>query len=262
MIRTGVVGAMGKMGQEVVKTVISDPELELVCAVDKFETGKNVYGNVNIESDILKAIEINKPDVVVDFTQPSVIFENAKIYLKNKVKTVIGTTGLSSDQISELKELSKKYDTGCLIAPNFALGAVLMMMFSKMAAKYFNNAEIIELHHNQKKDAPSGTAIKTAEMMAEINPDFKQKNAPETEIIKGARGAEYNNTKNEGKINIHSIRMPGFIASQEVIFGANGQTLTIRHDTQNRECFMSGVTLGIKHVYKNNDFIFGLENIL
>lgn len=261
MIRTGVTGALGKMGQEVVKTIINDPMLQLVCAIDKFETGKNVYDNVAIESDIVKSIEVNKPDVIVDFTQPSSIFENAKIYLENKVKPVIGTTGLTSDQVEILKELSNKNNTGCFIAPNFAIGAVLMMMFGQTAAKYFNNAEIIELHHNQKKDAPSGTAIRTAQMMSSVNSNMQLGNIQDTELIKGARGALYQEN-NKGNINIHSVRMPGFVASQEVIFGANGQTLTIKHDTSNRECFMSGVQLAVKHVYENNDFVVGLENIL
>lgn len=257
LIKVGVTGALGRMGQEVVKAVVKDDETALVCAIDKLETGKNVFENINIESDIVKSIEANKPDVIVDFTEPSVVFENAKLYLKNKVKPVIGTTGLTDEQIEELKKLSTENNTGCLIAPNFATGAVLMMMFAKMAAKYFNNAEIIELHHNQKKDAPSGTAIKTAKMMAEANSDFKMGNIKDTELIQGARGAE-----SFGNINIHSVRMPGFVASQEVIFGANGQVLTIKHDTSNRECFMPGVILAIKHVYKENDFVFGLENIL
>lgn len=257
LIKVGVTGALGRMGQEVVKAVVKDDETALVCAIDKLETGKNVFENINIESDIVKSIEVNKPDVIVDFTEPSVVFENAKLYLKNKVKPVIGTTGLTDKQIEELRKLSTENNTGCLIAPNFATGAVLMMMFAKMAAKYFNNAEIIELHHNQKKDAPSGTAIKTAKMMAEANSDFKMGNIKDTELIQGARGAE-----SFGNINIHSVRMPGFVASQEVIFGANGQVLTIKHDTSNRECFMPGVILAIKHVYKENDFVFGLENIL
>ena len=257
LIKVGVTGALGRMGQEVVKAVVKDDETALVCAIDKLETGKNVFENINIESDIVKSIEVNKPDVIVDFTEPSVVFENAKLYLKNKVKPVIGTTGLTDEQIEELKKLSTENNTGCLIAPNFATGAVLMMMFAKMAAKYFNNAEIIELHHNQKKDAPSGTAIKTAKMMAEANSDFKMGNIKDMELIQGARGAE-----SFGNINIHSVRMPGFVASQEVIFGANGQVLTIKHDTSNRECFMPGVILAIKHVYKENDFVFGLENIL
>lgn len=262
-IKAGVVGAMGRMGKEVVKTILNDPEIDLACAVDKFGAGEKITDNVSVTDNIENAIKTSKPDIMVDFTQPSVIFENAKIYLKNNVIPVIGTTGLSDSQIEELKNLSKENNTGCLIAPNFAIGAVLMMMFSKTAAKYFNNAEIIELHHNQKKDAPSGTAIKTAQMMAAVNPNMQNGNIKDTELIQGARGALYNNSENKGNINIHSVRMPGFVASQEVIFGALGQTLTIKHDTSNRECFMSGVILSIKHMYNNkNEFIFGLENIL
>ena len=265
MIKVGVTGALGKMGTEVIKAVIDNSEkkgeMSLVMAVDKFRTGENVYGDVVIESDLVKAIEASKPDIVVDFTQPSVVFENAKIYLNAKVKPVIGTTGLSTEQIGELKELSKKNDTGCFIAPNFTTGAVLMMMFSKMAAKYFDNAEIIEFHHNQKKDAPSGTAIKTAQMMAEANSDFAKGNVPETELIQGARGGNFNEN-GKGNIHIHAVRMPGFVASQEVIFGGPGQTLKLRHDSINRECYMGGVELAIKHVYDNNDFTYGLENIL
>ncbi len=256
MIKVGVTGALGRMGGEVIRAVAGDNELELVSAVDKFKTGENI-GSISVEQDIVKSIEAHKPDVIVDFTEPASVFENAKICIRNKVKPVIGTTGLSDSQVEELKKLSEEFNTGCLIAPNFATGAVLMMMFAKTAAKYFNNAEIIELHHNQKKDAPSGTAIKTAKMMAEVNDNFQSGNIDDTELIKGARGA----VSNSG-IHIHSIRTPGFIASQEVIFGANGQVLTIRHDTQNRECFMPGVLLAVKYIYKNNNFIFGLENIL
>ena len=152
--------------------------------------------------------------------------------------------------------MSKKQDTGILIAPNFSVGAVLMMKFAALASKYFKNAEIIEYHHNQKKDAPSGTAIKTASMMAENNDNFKYGNCPETETIQGSRGGNYET------IQIHSIRMPGFMASQEVIFGSDGQTLKIRHDSTNRECYMSGVMMAVKHLYSNNKFIYGLENIL
>ncbi len=264
MIKVAVVGAKGKMGTEVVKTVINNSETKkemvLVCAVDKFGVGENIWENVVIEGDIKKALEISKPDVVVDFTQPSMVFENTKTYLELGIKPVIGTTGLNGAQIEELKKLSKEKNTGCFIAPNFTIGAVLMMMFSKMAAKYFDNAEIIEFHHNQKKDAPSGTAVKTAQMMAEVNSDLAKGNVPDTELIKGSRGGTFN--ENGGNIHIHSVRMPGFVASQEVILGAVGQTLTIRHDSINRECYMSGVELAIKHVFENNEFIYGLENIL
>ena len=170
---------------------------------------------------------------------------------------VIGTTGLSDTQIEELKNLSKEKNVACLIAPNFSTGAVLMMKFAQMASKYFNNAEIIELHHNQKKDAPSGTAVKTAQLMAEVNENFATGNCPEKETIEGSRGGvAYNN------IHIHSVRMPGYIASQEVLFGANGQVMSIRHDSMNRECYMSGVLLATRYVNENNEFIYGLDNIM
>lgn len=261
MIKVGVVGANGKMGTQVVKTVISEPELELACAIDKFGEGQNVYQNVVIEGDLKKSLLANKPDVVVDFTQPSVIFENIKTYMELKVKAVIGTTGLSNEQLDEIKKMSQENSTGIIIAPNFSIGAILMMEFAARASKYFSNAEIIEFHHNQKKDAPSGTSIKTAQLMMQNNDNFKLGNCAEVETIKGARGGEYQED-DKGNIQIHAVRMPGFVASQEVIFGADGQTLKIHHDTINRECYMSGVVLAIKHISKYNEFIYGLENIL
>jgi len=264
MIKVCVVGALGKMGREVVKAVINAEDTELTAAVDICGNGQDIgslvqgkNNNIYVEADYLNAIKTKKPDIVIDFTQPSAIFEHTSNYIKNKVKSVIGTTGLNDNQIKELKELSKENNTGCLIAPNFSTGAVLLMMFSKMAAKYFSNAEIIELHHNQKKDAPSGTAIKTAKMMAEINSDFMKGNCPETELIKGARGA---NT--DSNIHIHSVRMPGYIASQEVILGSQGQILTMRHDTMERSCYMDGVLLALRYLNDNNTFIYGLDNIM
>lgn len=261
MIKVGVVGAKGKMGSEVVKLAINDPELELAMTVDKFNVGEKIHNNIVIKDDLLKALCEDKPDIVVDFTQPSVIFENIKIYQQTKTKAVIGTTGLTKEQINLIKEESKKNNTGIIIAPNFSLGAILMMKFSQMAAKYFSNAEIIEYHHNQKKDAPSGTSIKTAELMLEANDNFKLGNCIETETIKGSRGGCFEEN-GKGNIQIHSLRMPGFVASQEVVFGSSGQILKIHHDTINRECYMSGVKLAVEHLYKNNKFIYGLENIL
>ena len=257
MIKVGVVGALGKMGKEVVKAVLEAEDTTLVMAVDVVGEGTVIANDVKIESDLKQAIQTKKPDVIIDFTQPATIFEHVSLYMNEKVKSVIGTTGLSETQINELKELSKENNTGCLIAPNFSTGAVLMMMFAKQAAKYFNNAEIIELHHNQKKDAPSGTAVKTAQLMAESNPDFTLGNCPETELIKGSRGGTA-----DANIHIHSVRMPGYIASQEVIFGASGQIFKIKHDTMERSCYMAGVLLATRHVYANNDFIYGLDNIM
>ena len=249
MIKVAVCGALGKMGQEVVQAVTECPDTELVAKIDI--ASSEMYHHIE------DAARVTDIDVLVDFTQPKSIFENAKYCLNNGIKIVIGTTGLTDEQIEELKKLSQEKNTGCLIAPNFSTGAVLMMMFAKQASKYFDNAEIIELHHNQKKDAPSGTAIKTASMMAEVKDDFTKGNCPETETIEGARGGNaYSN------IHIHSVRMPGYIASQEVIFGSSGQIMTIRHDSMDRKCYMQGVLLAVKHVAKNNDFIYGLDNIM
>ena len=169
MIRVLVVGACGKMGREVVKAVTSQENMSLVGAVDLVNVGLDIGSivlnkelGVNISSNLEKTIEESQPDVAIDFTQPSVIFNNAKTFINNGVRPVIGTTGLSDEQVSELKVLCEQKQVSTLIAPNFTIGAVLMMMFAKKAAQYFDNAEIIELHHNKKKDAPSGTAVKTA----------------------------------------------------------------------------------------------------
>ena len=248
MINIAVCGANGKMGQEVIKAVQTAEDMTLVARIDinngQFATIKDAVESVNI-------------DILIDFTQPQSVYENALFCLTNNINIVIGTTGLSDTQIDELKKLSESAKTGCFIAPNFSTGAVLMMKFAQTAAKYFNNAEIIELHHNQKKDAPSGTAVKTAAMMAGVNENFATGNCAETETIKGARGADsYNN------IHIHSVRMPGFMASQEVIFGSNGQTLRIRHDSTDRECYMPGVLLAVRYVSEHKSFVYGLDNIL
>ena len=248
MINIAVCGANGKMGQEVIKAVNEQDNMTLVAKIDinngEFVTIKDAKDSVNI-------------DILIDFTQPKSIYENALYCLNNGINIVVGTTGLSDAQISELNDLSSKNNLGCFIAPNFSTGAVLMMKFAQMAAKYFGNAEIIELHHNQKKDAPSGTAIKTARMMADVNESFAQGNCQETETIEGARGADsYNN------LHIHSIRMPGFMASQEVLFGSSGQTLSIRHDSTDRKCYMPGIIMAVNYIYKNKKFVYGLENIL
>ena len=248
MIKVAVCGKKKKMGREVVNAVNNADDMELTAKIDIIDGEYDSIEKAHNEKDI---------DILIDFTQPKSIYENALYCLNNKINIVIGTTGLSDAQLKELEDLSNKNKTACFIAPNFSTGAVLMMMFSKMAAKYFNNAEIIELHHNQKKDAPSGTAIKTAQLMAESNANFATGNCAETETITGSRGGtSYNN------IHIHSVRMPGFMASQEVIFGAMGQTLKIRHDSTNRECYMDGVLLAVRYAFDKGGFTYGLDNIL
>lgn len=248
MIKVAVCGAYGKMGKEVCAAVEADSSMKLAAKID-------------ITGDAYRTIEEASQscefDVLVDFTQPKSIYENAKYCLRNGIKIVIGTTGLKDDEIAFLEKLSKDNLTGCLIAPNFSTGAVLMMKFSQMAAKYFDNAEIIELHHNQKKDAPSGTAIKTALMMSQAKETFKKDNCAETETIEGSRGGT-----SYADIQIHSVRMPGYIASQEVIFGSSGQIFKIRHDSMDRKCYMAGVLMAVKHVAEKNDFIYGLEKIM
>ena len=225
------------------------PDTELIAKID--------IASDHMYHTIEEAHRVEDIDVLIDFTQPKSIYENALYCLNNGIKIVIGTTGLTDEQIAELKKLSEEKNTGCLIAPNFSTGAVLMMMFAQQAAKYFDNAEIIELHHNQKKDAPSGTAIKTALMMSEAKETFKKGNCAETETIEGSRGGT-----SYSDIQIHSVRMPGYIASQEVIFGSSGQIFKIRHDSMDRKCYMDGVLLAVKHVAEKNDFTYGLENIL
>ena len=248
MINVAVCGANGKMGQEVVRAVNNAEDMTLVAKIDIFD------GEFASIKDAKESVNI---DVLIDFTQPKSIYENALYCLNNGINIVIGTTGLADEQIEELKKLSETKSVSCLIAPNFSTGAVLMMKFAQMASKYFDNAEIIELHHNQKKDAPSGTAVKTALMMAGENANFTTGNCPEVETIKGARGGKsYNN------IHIHSVRMPGYIASQEVLFGSSGQILTIRHDSMNRECYMNGVLMAVRYVCENKDFVYGLEKIM
>ena len=249
MIKVAVCGALGKMGKEVCNAVNECKQTELVARIDI--AGSDTYQTID---DANRVCDI---DVLVDFTQPKSIFENAKYCLNNGIKMVIGTTGLSDDEINYLKKLSEEKNVGCFIAPNFSTGAVLMMMFAKQAAKYFDNAEIIELHHNQKKDAPSGTAIKTALMMSGEKETFTKDNCAETETIKGSRGGiSYND------IHIHSVRMPGYVASQEVLLGSNGQILKIRHDSIDRKCYMGGVMLAVKYIADKNNFTYGLENIM
>lgn len=256
MIKVAVCGALGRMGQEVVNAVNEADGMELTIAIDWAATGQKI-GNIEVVKDLETALKSSQADVLVDFTQPDSVFKNALTALNAGVSPVIGTTGLSDKQLASLKELVDAKEIGCLIAPNFTIGAVLMMKFAQMAAKYFENAEIIEYHHNQKKDAPSGTAIKTAQMMAQMQENFAQGNCAEVELIEGSRGG-----KSENNIQIHSVRMPGYMASQEVIFGSQGETLKIRHDSIDRKCYMSGVLLAIRYIFKNNNFIYGLENIL
>jgi 4-hydroxy-tetrahydrodipicolinate reductase len=265
MIKVLVSGAAGKMGREVIKALKKETDMKLVGAVDLAQVGIDAGedagvgpAGVEISKNLKAAINDTRPDVVIDFTHPNVAMMNAKVILESKVHAVIGTTGLTDENISEIKKLCAKNKVNCIIAPNFALGAVLMMMFSKTAAKYMPNVEIIELHHDKKADAPSGTALKTAELILQSEAAkgiVKGKNA-EIEKLDGARGG------NMQGIHIHSVRLPGLVAHQEVIFGGTGQTLTIRHDSLSRESFMPGVIMAVRKVRTIDGLVYGLENLL
>ena len=250
------------MGQAVLKAVQEADGLELVGAVDirgGADTGTLVglpANGILVETDLAAALERLQPEVMVDFTRPDVVFDNVMTALAHKTSPVVGTTGLSDEQKAEIAKAAEKYDTPAFIAPNFAIGAVLLMVLSRQAAKYMPEVEIIELHHDKKLDAPSGTAIQTAAMIAEVRKEHQQGNPEEIEKLPGARGANY-----EG-MHIHSVRLPGYVAHQEVIFGGLGQTLTIRHDSMNRESFMPGVVLAAKKVRGLKGLTVGLDKLL
>ena len=244
MITVGVLGARGRMGSEVVTAVNAAPDLELVAALDL--------------GDSLDALVANEAQVVVDFTTPDSVMANLEFLISHNIHAVIGTTGFDETRIAKIKSLLQNSTSGVLIAPNFAIGAVLMMEFAAKAARYFESAEIIELHHPNKVDAPSGTAARTAELMSLARKEAQLAPAPDatTASLEGARGATV------GSIPVHSVRLRGLIAHQEVLLGGIGETLTIRHDSLDRVGFMPGVLLGIRKVALHPGLTFGLENFM
>ena len=249
-----IAGFKGKMGSTAVQMVKDDQELELAALLDPFATEEEVDGVPVFQSkEDLIGFEA---DVWVDFTTPKFAYENTRFALENGFAPVVGTTGFTPEEIQELTSLSEEKKLGGLIAPNFAIGAILLMQFAAQAAKYFPHLEIIELHHDKKKDAPSGTAVKTAELVSQTRTSLQQGAADEEELMAGARGAAFDGFR------IHSVRLPGLVAHQEVIFGAQGEGLTIRHDSYDRISFMSGVNLGIKEVVKREKLVYGLEHLL
>ncbi|MCR8642256.1 4-hydroxy-tetrahydrodipicolinate reductase [Paenibacillus sp. N1-5-1-14] len=262
-IKVAVAGAYGKMGREVVKMVLNDPELELVAAVNRTTEGEDAGVAVGMKpcgiavtNDLELALVESGADVLVDFTLPHSAVLHTEIAIKHGVRPVIGTTGFTPEQIEELDKLCQEKGIGGLIAPNFSIGAILMMKFAAQAAKYFPHVEIIEYHGDQKLDAPSGTAVKTAEIIAQNRDEFRQGNPSEEETIDGARGALY-----EG-FRIHSVRLPGVFAQQEVIFGAAGQSLKIRNDSYERSSYMPGVSVACKKVMTYTGMIYGFEHFV
>ncbi|MDB8635643.1 4-hydroxy-tetrahydrodipicolinate reductase [Streptococcus mutans] len=253
-IKVIVAGFKGRMGSTAVDMIKNDSELELAALLDPFAAEKEIDG-VPVFTDKSDLVGLDA-EVWVDFTIPKVAYENTRFALENGFRPVVGTTGFTQEQIADLMTLSADKKLGGLIAPNFAIGAVLLMEFAAKASKYFPDLEIIELHHDKKKDAPSGTAVKTAELIREARAYKKQGAADEEETLAGARGAEFDGFR------IHSVRLPGLVAHQEVIFGAQGEGLTLRHDSYDRISFMNGVNLGIKEVVQREQLVYGLEHLL
>ncbi|MBY0122608.1 4-hydroxy-tetrahydrodipicolinate reductase [Bacillus sp. S/N-304-OC-R1] len=258
-----IAGARGRMGREAVQLVQRTDSYQLAAVVDYKNDGgllsdfEGFAGiDVPVYTDIGNCLQQIEADVLIDLTTPEFGMLHTKTALEHGVRPVVGTTGFSKENLQELEALCREKDLGCIIAPNFAIGAILMMKFAQMAGKYFSDVEIIELHHDQKLDAPSGTAVKTAEMIADVRQAKKQGHPEEKETIQGARGAEFDG------MHIHSVRLPGLIAHQQVMFGSEGQTLTIRHDSYNRASFMSGVKLAVDAIMKIDTLVYGIENIL
>ncbi|WP_406944049.1 4-hydroxy-tetrahydrodipicolinate reductase [Halobacillus sp. SY10] len=262
-IKVIVAGPRGKMGKEALKMIDNQSTLTLVACIDRKHEGmtvKELDGFPDMEAviytDAATCLSEVEADVLIDLTTPENGYKHTKLAIENGVRPVVGTTGFSEDELSELTTLASERGIGTIIAPNFAIGAVLMMQFSKWAAKHFPDVEIIEKHHDEKLDAPSGTALKTAELIKEVRHPHKQGHESETETLEGARGADVDGMK------IHSMRLPGLVAHQEVIFGGHGETLTVKHDSIHRESFMSGVKLAAERVMELDVLVYGLEHIL
>lgn len=255
------------MGREVVKAVAKAPDLELVGAVDTRRTGEDageVAGagrlGVPVRGDLEEALGNLRPQVMVDFTHPEGLLSRISAALRHGVRPVIGTTGLSPSEIDQVAALTAEKGLSCIIAPNFAIGALVLMRCAGLAARYFAQAEIVELHHPGKVDAPSGTALKTADVIAEARAKaaVTPLNTPgaESERVAGVRGGECSG------VRVHSVRLPGLVAHQEVLFGNAGELLTLRHDSLSRESFMPGVLLAIREVTRRSGLVYGLDRLV
>ncbi|KGG12410.1 MULTISPECIES: 4-hydroxy-tetrahydrodipicolinate reductase [Prochlorococcus] len=271
-----VAGALGKMGSEVVKTISVSEDFSLIAAIDLnrdkegqdigdvLKIGKlDIHLNSDFEGCLCSASQayrdsspLNTP-VLIDFTQPSVVYEHTRAAIAYGVHPVIGTTGLTPEQIKELEIFASKASIGTAIIPNFSIGMVLLQQAASAASYFYDHAELIESHHNQKKDAPSGTCIKTAELIEESQKFFNNVSQEEEESLTGSRGG-----KRQSGLNIHSIRLPGLVAHQEVIFGSIGETYVLTHNTIDRKAYMPGVKIAAKKVRDLSNLVYGLEKLI
>ncbi len=257
-IKVAIHGAAGRMGHEIANGLSRDPAFRVVGAVD-VKVDKDTYDlldgiSVPFSTSLDSILTSTTPNVVVDFSLAKATIPAARLALSKRVNMVIGTTGLSSADVEEIRKLAEANRTGVVVASNFALGAVLMIHLAKIAAKYMDFAEIIELHHNQKADSPSGTSLSTAKAMVE------SRGKPFERAV--GQGPAISRGQDEGGVTLHSVRLPGLMAHQEVLFGASGQTLSIRHDTINRECYLPGIAIAVKEVGKLQNMVYGLDRLL
>jgi 4-hydroxy-tetrahydrodipicolinate reductase len=257
-IRVVVHGAAGRMGQEITNGLSREPGIQVVGAVD-IKTEKDTFSLpdnslIPFSSNIEDILTSTQPNVVIDFSLAKATLPVVRTATAKNINVVVGTTGLSATDLEEIKKSAETHQVGVVVAPNFALGAVLMMHLAKIAAKYMDYAEIIELHHHLKADAPSGTALLTAKSMVQSR--GKPFNCAAGQGPAASRGQELDG------VSIHSVRLPGLMAHQEVLFGAAGQTLSIRHDTINRECYLPGIIIAIKEVSKYKGLVYGLDTLL
>ncbi len=244
-IRVGVLGARGRMGQQVCQAVDAAPDLDLVAMVD---TGDWLFSAADAGAQVL-----------VDFTHPDVVMDNVRFAIDQGIHAVVGTTGFTDERLAIVQRwLSDAPQVGVLIAPNFGIGAVLSMKFAQQAARYYDSAEVIELHHPGKADAPSGTAVRTAQMIAAARSEAGQGSPPDatTQAIDGARGADVNG------VHVHALRITGMVAHQEIVFGTEGETLTIRHDSLDRSSFMPGVLMAVRAISSRPGLTVGIEPLL
>jgi 4-hydroxy-tetrahydrodipicolinate reductase len=242
-MRVGVLGAKGKVGATMVQAVEGAQDLTFTAGVDA--------------GDPLNLFSESNTDVVIDFTHPDVVMDNLKFLIENGIHAVVGTTGFTEDRLKQVQEwLTDKPDVAVLIAPNFAIGAVLSMHFAQQAARFFESAEVIELHHPHKADAPSGTAARTAKLIAGARKDLPPNPDATSTGLEGARGADVDG------IPVHSVRLAGLVAHQEVLFGTQGETLTIRHDSFDRTSFVPGVLLAVRRVHERPGLTVGIEPLL
>jgi 4-hydroxy-tetrahydrodipicolinate reductase len=245
-----VTGAAGKMGGLSARTIAAQVDLRLVALVDP--RGGATVGNAPFFDAVDKALAATSPQAALEFSVPAAVFENARQLLRAGVPTVVGATGLTNAQVEQLAGVAAEAGVGLLVVPNFALGAVLLMRFAAEAAKYYEHAEIVELHEAQKVDAPSGTSLRTARLMAET-PESSLRDLPGDQPSRGLAA---------DRVRIHSVRLPGLVAHQEVLLGGDDELLTLRHDSFSRQSFMNGMLLALRRVASLTETVVGLENIL